>query len=304
MKRILLFLLLISVFLSCNPNEDIYDEINKKIPSEGEELPKGSLVMTLSDYQLLNKGKYNDEESAYFEDRAEAIDSIVSFLGKRFSASTNEEGYLLEIFFNEMTVVTPTTNEIVLAKEDYDSFGFRYPNFSSSASPEDYLPHWLKLKMPYAKTGDEYQVKYDYYQGGGVTEQLMSQYKYDGVSWTLQSNSVMQVSDRFIFLNDQWQQKAITPYVITQEDYDATGDGKYSNYSYYDNEKGEFPEGVSVTNVIDAKIAARLLIQFPNAQENDWVQTNFSLYQGGGVTTQEVRVYSYDGNGTWEKIEL
>lgn len=72
-----------------------------------------------------------------------------------------------------------------LGDEDYDIMGApgTYNNFSSSVSPDGYLPAYLKSKYPYAQEEDEQIVVYKYYSSGKLQTR----------------------GDLFTFLNGTWE---------------------------------------------------------------------------------------------------
>lgn len=128
-----------------------------------------------------------------------------------------------------------------LVKNDYTSMGFKYPNFSGSAKPTDYLPTFLKVKFPYAKEGDKYLVVYKFYADKKTTNQANEYTLTDGV-WTVYSKTVMQVATMSYKMDKKaWafvppikfvktDEAATVEYTLTDADYALVGNGKYKNF--------------------------------------------------------------------------
>lgn len=77
----------------------------------------------------------------------------------------------------------PTPDTAVINPEDYEAMGSSHPNFSSSFSPDVYLPVYLKLKYPYAQPEETKDIAYQYYEDN-VTSPRADRYAFDGSQWT------------------------------------------------------------------------------------------------------------------------
>lgn len=182
-----------------------------------------------------------------------------------------------------------------LVEEDYDRFGFRYPNFSSSSPQENYLPQFLAYQYPYAQEGENLRVKYDYYSGS-TNEHIVEYTLMSGV-WT----QVAPFAEETVTSNKFKYKHAETTWVISQaiiieltsDDYKLTGDDRYNNFGYYDNVEGEYPEGTPVDNVIDAKINEILKTNYADINIADQEVSVFYLYYDNGTNTVS-RNYIYD----------
>ena len=110
------------------------------------------------------------------------------------------------------------------------------PNFSSSLSPDAYLPNLLKAKYPFAVANAPKFVKYKYYNGSAV-ENRVDQYKYNGSAWVK-----MQKTDKYIVSSTGWIYDPAIRFTLTNADYltilraDTKQDGKpeasASGYEY------------------------------------------------------------------------
>lgn len=173
-----------------------------------------------------------------------------------------------------------------LTEEDYNSMGFSYPNFSSSSAPENYLPQFLSISLPYTQENTTLRVKYNYY-GSGQTLEHIQEYLFTEGAWNLVAPYVMETESmsKFKYNHSEtaWKLSEAALIELNTEDYAVTGDDKYNNFGYYDDVEGEYPEGTPVDNILDAKI-------------NDILKTN---YPDLNVADQEVTVsYQYYDNGT------
>ena len=135
-------------------------------------------------------------------------------------------------------------NVYILNSDDYDSMGAPgdYNNFSSSATPEHYLPIFLKQKFPFAYTDDMLTIIYEYYPATPST--LVTAYYFNGTDWV----STYQLTDQFVHNGTQWLFDPTVKYSMVKEDYDilvqyvrnhedpaivAYWDDYYGNTEYY-----------------------------------------------------------------------
>ncbi len=96
----------------------------------------------------------------------------------------------------------PETEVVCLQPADYESMGLNNANFSSSKSPESYLPAFLKLTKPYAQPEDALFIAYNYYNGSAVVL-CADQYLYDGMQWT-KNLGIVEQTDQFVKGNNVW----------------------------------------------------------------------------------------------------
>ena len=110
----------------------------------------------------------------------------------------------------------------LLTADDYNSMGNpgpgRYDNFSSSDSPDNYLPQFLSIKFPYAQDGDKKIVVYKYYAGGGVTEVRADEYDFTNGAWVKFSYSQVK-TDQFVAVSDHWIFDPTVTFTMTSSDY-------------------------------------------------------------------------------------
>ncbi|KXX69030.1 hypothetical protein [Flammeovirga sp. SJP92] len=194
-----------------------------------------------------------------------------------------------------------TQDYYILEQADYDSFGFKYPNFSSSTPQENYLPRFLTNKYPYAQEGDNLRIKYDYYSGS--TNEHIVEYTFMNSMWKQVAPYAEEISnmDKFKYKHAEttWVLSQAIVIELETEDYKLTGDDKYNNFGYYDNVEGEYPEGTAVENVIDAKINHILKENYEDINVADQEVSVFYQYYDNGTNTVS-RNFIYDAaSETW-----
>lgn len=181
-----------------------------------------------------------------------------------------------------------STGVYYLSAADFDSMGTasgqpgQYNNFSSSISPNDYLPTFLNLKYPYALEGDALFVIYAYYSGGAQTRgnlytvingiwtahqstiDTTLQFGHDGTTW-VPDNTI-----KYEFI------KADYDYIVATFAGDAAFAGAVANLKSYGN--------ISTFNwtpaQIDAAIGAVLMRNFPGMAEGQKFAVTIYVYDG------------------------
>lgn len=123
----------------------------------------------------------------------------------------------------------PVPGVYVLTSDDYDSMGDpgAYNNFSSSTPPEDYLPTFLKMKYPYAQSGDVKVIVYKYYSGGVSTR--AKEYHFDGTDWS-EYDAIVQVTNQFIHNAAKWVFDPTETYTMSSSDYQIIVDYVKDNF--------------------------------------------------------------------------
>ncbi len=120
-----------------------------------------------------------------------------------------------------------------LTTDDYDSMGEeygqpgRYNNFDSSTPPEDYLPTFLKLKFPYATTGEKIAVIYKYYSDG--TSKRAIEYTKTANGWEAYSSTESR-TDQFLKTKDGWLFDPSVIFTMSSDDYQIIVDYVKATY--------------------------------------------------------------------------
>jgi len=101
---------------------------------------------------------------------------------------------------------------------DYDAMGEpgAYNNFSSSVSPDNYLPQLLEEKYPYAQEGDEIVIVYKYYSGG--TQTRADEYHFENGNW-VKYDPIEVRTDQYLKTASGWLFDPTVLYTMTVADY-------------------------------------------------------------------------------------
>jgi hypothetical protein len=171
----------------------------------------------------------------------------------------------------------------VFTKADFDSFGFRFPNFGSSSLY--ILDIFLEGLFPYAKEGDVAMVQYDYYSGSGSTEYGHS--IFDGDKWNL-TPDVIETSFQYGYENGAWVPDNTINYTLLGADVDLISNafidiypGPADNVGFF----GSFDRRDASSNYWSDDMlleAANVLLgaRDPGAQEGQKYVLNFVVYTG------------------------
>lgn len=170
-----------------------------------------SYELTTDDYNSM--GEENGQPGKYdnFDDKMDVDAYLTAFLKEKYS--TLEDGKTVSIsykfyatgagtatkasaFKKESTGWIPVELEVyttdikyTLETEDYDSMGTesgkpgRYDNFDANMNIDHYLTNFLRVKFPYATSGQTAEVTYLYFVDKATSEQSRI-YKFDGTTWT------------------------------------------------------------------------------------------------------------------------
>ena len=237
-------------------------------------------------------GKYNNFSSSILP-----ADFIPEWLDVTYPSAVDEENMIIyydyyaggisvrySLFYRldgAWHIVDVETYE--LSDDDYDSMGDpgAYNNFSFSVPHSDYLPVFLKINYPYASEGDSKVVMYNYYSSSsGNTYVYAAEYSFDGMDWSTYQSTIAMTSP-FKFNGDNW---VIVPpityvlttathnkeYTVTDDDYDAVGNGTYNNFDSSD-------------EVVQGKLITILKMSVEDAVIGDVYKVHYKYYIGGGV---------------------
>ncbi|MBI9056900.1 MAG: hypothetical protein JEZ01_03910 [Labilibaculum sp.] len=278
MKKILYMASIFALlFTSCDPMEDVYDEVDKANADEladqkffsDKTLITNGYELTEADFALSS----NEDVAKYknFSKYATAADNLADILTNKklygeagieytviynfYRGSLSYLGDYLD-FLEELAAIDSYT----LSTADYDSMGTgndepgKYNNFSGSTPAEDYLPNFLLGKYPDAVDGDELAITYKFYDGS--VSEITEFWAFDGSVWAESSKSAPEVPSD------------VEIYELVSADYDSMGaPGKYNNFSSSDAPESYLP------NFLGQK--------FPYALEGDKIAPIYKYYDGG-----------------------
>ena len=172
-------------------------------------------------------------------------------------------------------------------RADFDMFGFRFPNFSSSNIY--ILDIHLKDLFPYAQAGDVAMVQYDYFSGGVSTKYGHS--IFDGDNWHL-TPDVVETTFQYGFEDGQWVPDNTINYVLTSSDIAIISnafiniyEGPADNVGFF----GSFDRRPGSSNYWSDEMlleAFNVLLDTidPNAAEGQKYVLNYLVYVGSTVT--------------------
>lgn len=125
---------------------------------------------------------------------------------------------------------------LVVAPEDYDAMGApgKHNNFSSSIKAEEYLPDFLKVKLPYAKEGDTQVVLYKFFKDKDkVTVVYADEYLYSGGVWALNANVSVHSKETYLHNGERWLFDPTITVVMAEAEYTILVDWVKNNKPEY-----------------------------------------------------------------------
>ena len=193
-----------------------------------------------------------------------------------------------------------------LTGDDFDSMGEgsgqpgQYNNFSSSISPDNYLPTFLKTKYPYAQEEDELFVIYPYYSSTSGAQVRGNLYTFTDGVW-VGHQSTIETTLQFGHDGSTWVPDNTIKYTLVSDDYaylsaelegnplfDNVNLGSLAKYNDYD------------YNWSDDQILYSLNVLLnhlnPNAEEGQKYLITYLLYDNG---TNDVSRHLIKKEGEW-----
>lgn len=169
-----------------------------------------------------------------------------------------------------------------LSDADFDSMGEasgqpgRYNNFSSSISPNDYLPTFLENKLPYGQEGDKLSLVYRYYDGGAVLKgdtYIYTSGAWDDLKFTIDfshDGSIWAPATKYELVADDYTLIADTYRTVEGYEAPVANLESYGNISTFNWEEDQ----------IDAAIGTVLKTRFPDAAEGQNFDVVVFVYNG------------------------
>lgn len=196
---------------------------------------------------------YSDTLAYFISDPEKDDIVIINYKWGHYGADTTFEPRFKLYQFDGSTWVNPA-NAYELTFEDYESFGAAYTqpgyyhafDYKDSKKEDYYLTRYMGIKFPYAIEGDEIQVVYKKYYGGGQYGMHYNKLFFDGTEWSWNE----QKSDQFIHNGPDfgWVFDPTISYYLQKSDFQIlvewTGDNDtlngYLNLSYPANTEDYF----------------------------------------------------------------
>ena len=177
-----------------------------------------------------------------------------------------------------------------LSDDDFDSMGEasgqpgRYNNFSSSISPDDYLPTFLSIKFPYGQEGEELFVIYDYYSSSSGAQLRGNLYTVIDGEW-IGHQSTIDTTLQFANDGNTWVPDNTIKYEFGAADYTYIAD-TFGSVSGYENAVANLSSYGNIstfnwtTDQIDAALNAVLMRNFPGMAEGQKFAVTIYVYDG------------------------
>ncbi|WP_299777593.1 hypothetical protein [uncultured Formosa sp.] len=157
MKKLIFLLLAVgAMFTSCDPMEDIYNDLDSvETPIVGSE----DYTLVADDYTAMGLS------FSSFDTEDQAKELIPGFLSDTYSIWGKGSSVLVTYDLYKSNSIKSTTAYTV-TEDDYDTLGFTYGNFDSAGD----MTTLLMYKYPDAVRGDLVELTYLYYASGSTTE--------------------------------------------------------------------------------------------------------------------------------------
>ena len=190
-----------------------------------------------------------------------------------------------------------------LSDADFDSMGQasgqpgQYNNFSSSISPNDYLPTFLGNKFPYAQEGDELLVIYDYYSSSTGAQLRGNLYTVVDGSW-FGYESTIDTTLQLAHDGTTWVPDNTIKYELVAADYALIADTYRAEAGYESavanlETYGNISTFNWTSDQINAAVNTVLMNNFPGMEEDQKFNVTIYVYDGSSHNV----VFNYILNG-------
>ncbi len=253
-------------FFSCNPNKEIYEQLDNANEPYNESF---SYTLTDEDYQTIEDIAFENATTSEDSAMAEDLGSIKTF------SQIRKASCLIPAFLESKFIALDSSSAVTVVYKFDNQFSFDDNEiFNSddtatlSEPPNDYLSildtgYTNPVEDDYAVviyTGAKYETDTTY-------EEAYALYHYNGTEWERPDNA----------------------FELTIQNYEDMGiTGYYHNFSDDDNPQDLLPVFFG--------------LNFPYSQANDQYQLLYKYYEGGGVTTFRYNKITYDGS-SWNLID-
>ncbi|QDO93421.1 hypothetical protein FNB79_05325 [Formosa sediminum] len=274
MKKLVFLLVAVgAMFTSCDPMEDIYDDLDSV-----ENPIVGSTEYTLTDDDYAIYAKELDSVN-YFQSEDQFKELIPGFLSDTYPFWGKGSSVFVTYDLYKSNSIKSTTAYTV-TEDDYATLGFTHGNFDSSGD----MTTLLMYKYPDAGRGDLVELTYLYYESGSTTERTNSFVLLDSWEMILEftyDDYIAMDQSYANFTNEDVAEYNISIYLKSLYPYAMAGDTVVTMYELYvsgaDNEMNLVPYTFDGTswNAISSVIASTL--QFGH-DGTTWVPDNTITY--------------------------
>jgi hypothetical protein len=300
---------LLKIMVSTDYTNDVltatWDEITLANPATGDMASSEDYDFSAYDGEIINVA-FKYESSDTDAGRWRVASMAIKTLGA--TGDTNSKG---EYFMYSGGSWEAVEGVYYLSSGDFDSMGEesgqpgRYDNFSSSISPDNYLPTFLSLNFPYAQEEDELFIIYDYYSSNSGAQRRGNLYTVTGGEF-VGHESTISTSLQFGYDNGIWVPDNTIRYTLVQSDLDyiaanyAAVDGyadavgsmaQYGNFDRRSSNAAYWSDEMLLTvlnDLLDNVIA-------PGAENEQKYVISFDIYDGSSGV-EEFSLIKIDGS--------
>ncbi|WP_034062750.1 choice-of-anchor J domain-containing protein [Lacinutrix jangbogonensis] len=224
---------LVKILVSTDYTSDVltanWDEITLANPATGDMAASEDYDFSAYDGQTINIAfKYTsigDDPSTPAVDEGDAGRWRIASLAIKTLGATGNTTSKGEYFMYSSGDWELVESIYYLSSADYDSMGTssgqpgQYNNFSSSASPNNYLPTFLELNFPYGQDDEELFVIYDYFSSSSGAQRRGNLYTFTGGLWNAHESTI-ETSLQFGFDNGVWVPDNTIRHTLVGADYE------------------------------------------------------------------------------------
>jgi hypothetical protein len=189
-------------------------------------------------------------------------------------------------------------NVYYLSSADFDSMGEgsgepgRFDNFSSSVSPNSYLPAFLAINFPYGQEEEELIVTYAYYSSSSGAQVRGNLYTFTDGAW-MAHQSTISTSLQFGHDGTQWVPDNTIRYTLVDSDYDVVASTLLTTAGFEDaagnlDNYGNFNRTGSGSSWSDEMMVTAMGVVLdnldPSAADGQKYITTYNIYDGSSGT--------------------
>lgn len=283
-----------------------WDEITLSSPATGDMAASEDYDFSAYDGQTINVAlKYESTDTDAGRWRVANI--AIKTLGA--TGDTNSKG---EYFMYTGGAWVAMDGVYYLSSADYDAMGTgsgqpgQYNNFSSSLSPNTYLPTFLDLNFPYAQEDEELFVIYDYFSSSSGAQRRGNLYTVVNGEFEAHQSTIS-TTLQFGFDNGLWVPDNTIRYTLAPEDYVTIASALEADYPSatasmlnYGNMDRRVGNSAEWTNPMVLEAVAVILNQIdPSAEEEQKYIVTIEVYNGSN-TTEDFAVIKMGGNWMYQ----
>lgn len=231
------------------------------------------------------EGNYTGDYPAdgYFTDK-ETLETAVDEMIKDILLYADKESTArINVLYGDITPgFSATEAAYVLTKADYDSMGEengqpgRFDNFDANMDVDGYLTEFCAVKFASLPNNSIVNITYQFYESGSASART-STYQKTPAGWV-----PVEIESFTVDIS----------YTLETEDYDSMGEtsgqpGRYDNFD--------------ANMDIDMYLSAFLRLKYPYTSAEQTAEVSY-LYYANSVTTEQSRIYKYNGIN-WERFD-